>query len=162
MRALALPPPTLPSHQVPWPARPFRSIGHDQLIRPREPMAIRRPKPAHTTAHSRWRESNRNSPCGERPIASDLSRHRVDPQCGDDSKNGSGRCLSQPSLSTCAQRRSPSSSRCPQRRSAAGRRRACCPLSHLGRPPTLPRPGDPGPAGNPVRAILGRLAARLA
>ena len=58
--ALALLPPTLPSHQVPWPARPFRSIGHDQLIRPREPMGIRRPKPAHTTAHSRWRESGRN------------------------------------------------------------------------------------------------------
>src|SRR6266508_2892823 len=31
---------------------------------------------------------------------------------------------------------------------------------HLGRPPTLPRPGDPGAAGNPVRAIGGRPAAR--
>ena len=33
-------------------------------------------------------------------------------------------------------------------------------LRTLGRPPTLPRRRDPGPAGNPVRALPGQLAAR--
>jgi hypothetical protein len=68
-------------------------------------------------------------PFVEPSMASDPNRHRVVPKPGDDTKNRSARCPSQPSPNTCAPRRSPSSSRCPQRRSAAGRRRACCPTS---------------------------------
>jgi hypothetical protein len=59
-------------------------------------------------------------------MPSDPHRRRVVPPNGDDSKDGSARCPSQPSPATYAPPRSPSSSRCHQRRSAAGPRRAGC------------------------------------
>ena len=82
------------------------------------------------------------------------------PRMGDDRQERRVRCPSQPSRGTYAQR----SSRAPPcvtkdgQPLGAGGQAALPP--HLGRPPTLPRPGDPGAAGNPVRAIRGRPAAR--
>jgi hypothetical protein len=70
----------------------------------------------------------RTASCVEPWMPSDRDGRRVPPN-GDDSKNGSECCPSQPSPATSAPRRSPNSSRCHQRRSAAGRRRAGCPSS---------------------------------
>jgi hypothetical protein len=68
---------------------------------------------------------------------------------GDDPKNGRARCPSQPSPGTCAPPRSPSSSRCPKDGQPLGPGGHAGLGPHPGWPPTLPRPGDPGPAGKP-------------
>jgi hypothetical protein len=96
--------------------------------------------------------------CVEPSMSSDPDRRRVVPSNGGRQQERE-RALPQPT-----------EPRVPAHR--AGRRASSCvtkdgqPLGAggrlpffrtFGRPPTLPRPGDPGPAGNPVRAIPGRL-----
>jgi hypothetical protein len=93
-------------------------------------------------------------------MPSDPDRRRVVPQTGDDSKNGEDGApanRAQVPAHGAGRRASPCVTKDGQPLGAGGQ--AALP-PHLGRPPTLPRPGDPGPAGNPVRAILGRLSPR--
>jgi hypothetical protein len=92
-------------------------------------------------------------------MASDPSRHRVVPQSGDDCKNGEERVAPAnrtrvPAHST-GRRAPPGASKDGQPLGAGG---YAALRPHLGWPPTLPRPRNPGPAGNSVRIILGRLA----
>jgi hypothetical protein len=100
--------------------------------------------------------------CVERSMASDPDRHRVIPKPGDDSKNGERVAPANPAQVPAHSpgRRTPPG--VPKDGQPPGPRGHAALLPHLGRPPTLPRRRDPGPAGNPVRAILGRLAAHLA
>jgi hypothetical protein len=81
-------------------------------------------EPSRTGMHHKMASLRRTPRCHLTPTGIGSS-----PPTGDDSKNGSARCPSQPSPGTCAPRRSPSFFMCHQRRSAAGRRRAGCPTS---------------------------------
>jgi hypothetical protein len=98
--------------------------------------------------------------CVEPSMPSDPDRRRV-PQTGDDSKNGEDGApanRAQVPAHRAGRRASPCVTKDSQPLGAGGQ--AALP-PHLGRPPTLPRPRDPGAAGNPVRTIHGRPAARL-
>jgi hypothetical protein len=95
--------------------------------------------------------------CVERSMASDPDGHSVVPKSGTTARTGE-RVAPANRAQVPAHR--------PGRRAPSGVTKDGQPLGpggyaalrpHLGWPPTLPRPGDPGPAGNPVRAILSRL-----
>jgi hypothetical protein len=91
-------------------------------------------------------------------MASDLDRHRVVPKPGTTPRTGERVAPDNRAYvpaHSAGRRAPPGVSKDGQPLGAGG---YAALLPHLGWPPTLPRPGDPGPAGNPVRAILGRLA----
>jgi hypothetical protein len=94
----------------------------------------------------------------ERWMAFAPDGRRVVPQVGDDPQNGAhGARAKRAEVPThSAGRRTPPRVTKDGQPLGAGGQAALPP--HLGRPPPLPRPGDPGAAGNPVRASCGRLA----
>src|SRR6266508_2970307 len=99
-------------------------------------------------------------PYVERSMAFTPDGRRVVPPMGTTGKNGAhGAPANRAEVPThSAGRRAPPSVTNDGQPLGAGRQAAL--FLYLGRPPTLPRPGDPGAAGNPVRAISGRPAAR--
>ena len=103
----------------------------------------------------------RRPACVERSIPSDPDRRRVVPQRGTEAgtgAHGANANRAEIPADRAGRRASPCVAQDGQPLGPGGQ--AALP-PHLGRPPTLPRRRDPGPAGNSVRALPGQLAARL-
>jgi hypothetical protein len=114
------------------------------------------PEPRRTGMHHTGRPA-----CVERSIPSDPDRRRVVPQTGTTpgtGVHGANANRAEIPADRAGRRASPCVTQDSQPLGPGGQ--AALP-PHLGRPPTLPRRRDPGPAGNPVRALPGQLAARL-